>query len=371
MSQLRAFDLAFAPDKRGGPLIVGGGKVVDRLLQLLGTAKARAGQGLSGKDAEPDLDLVKPARRSRREVESHIGVRGKPSFVLLMGAVVVEDDVDLAVGRLVCNDLGDEGLEVDALFGLCGLAADDPGGDFQGGEEVDRAMPLVGALEALNDLTATGLNIAGRPLQGLDRRLFVNAEHQRMLRGVQVQADNIGRFRSKLRVGTDAPRAMPAQLNAFFAQHPPNRAARNAERRGQGPAIPPGQPWRRRQPQLPQNAQAQRRTVSRFLAWPRLIAQSGHTPCRKPLAPQTDRVWPHPKLARDLVIPLPIQAREDDLGALDQAGFRATATGKVHQFRSLLSRTRQRHRDPGYATPQLVCEPEVSYKISHNNAIKH
>jgi hypothetical protein len=131
MAQLRALDLALAPDKRGCPLIVCGGEVVDRLLQLLGTAKARAGQGLSGKDAEPDLDLVKPARRSRREMESHVGVRGKPSLVLLMGAVVVEDDVDLAVGRLVCDDLGHEGLEIDALFGLCGLAADDPGGDFQ------------------------------------------------------------------------------------------------------------------------------------------------------------------------------------------------------------------------------------------------
>ena len=123
-----------------------------------------------------------------------------------------------------------------------GLAADDPGGDFQGGEEVDRAMPLVGALEPLNDLAAAGLNIAGRPFQGLDRRLFVDAEHQRMLRRVQVQADNIGRFRGKLRVGTDAPRATPAQLNAFFAQHPPNRGVRDAERPGQCPAIPPSQP---------------------------------------------------------------------------------------------------------------------------------
>ena len=158
MSQLRTFDLALAPDERSGPLVVCGGEILDRLRQLLGTAKARAGQGLSGKDAEPDLDLVKPTRRSRREVERDIGVRGKPGLVLLMGAVVVEDDVDLAVGRLVFNDLGHKGLEVDALFGLCGLAADDPGGDLQGGEEVDRAVPLVGALEALNELTAAGAN---------------------------------------------------------------------------------------------------------------------------------------------------------------------------------------------------------------------
>src|ERR1700746_620927 len=100
MSQLRAFDLAFAPDKRGGSLIVGGSEVLDRLLQLLGTAKARAGQGLSGKDAEPDLDLVKPARRSRCEMERDVGVSSKPGLVLLMSAVVVEDDVDFTVGWL-------------------------------------------------------------------------------------------------------------------------------------------------------------------------------------------------------------------------------------------------------------------------------
>ncbi len=100
-------------------------------------------------------------------------------------------------------------------------------------------MPLVGALEALNDLTAAGLNIAGRPFQGLDRRLFVDAEHQRILRRVQIQADNIGRFRGKLRVGTDAPRAMPAQLNAFVAQHPPTAAS---ETPSAAASVPPSHP---------------------------------------------------------------------------------------------------------------------------------
>jgi hypothetical protein len=85
-------------------------------------------------------------------VESDIGVSGKPSFVFLMGTVVVEDTVDLVIGGLVFDNLGHEGLEVDALFGLCGLAADEPGGNFEGGKEVHRAVPLVSALEALDDL---------------------------------------------------------------------------------------------------------------------------------------------------------------------------------------------------------------------------
>src|SRR6516165_5347215 len=212
MSQLRALDLAFSPDKRGGAFVVCGGEVLDRLLEVLDSAKARAGQGLSGKNAKPDLYLIEPACRRWREVKRDIGVRGQPSFVLFVGTVVVENDVDLAIGGLIVNELGHEGLEIDALLGLCGLAADEPGGDFQGGKEVDRAVSLVGALEALDDLTAAGLNIAGRPFQGLDRRLFVDAEHQRVVWGVEVQANNIGRFCRKLRVGTDTPRAMPAPL---------------------------------------------------------------------------------------------------------------------------------------------------------------
>ena len=61
-----------------------------------------------------------------------IGVRGQPSFVLFVGTVVVENDVDLAIGGLIFNDLGHEGLEIETLLGLCGLAADEAGGDFQG-----------------------------------------------------------------------------------------------------------------------------------------------------------------------------------------------------------------------------------------------
>jgi hypothetical protein len=71
------------------------------------------------------------------------------------------------------------------------------------------------------------------------------------------------------------------------------------------------------------------------LAWPRLIAQRGYTVCRKPLAPQTDRVWPYLKLVRHRIVPLTIQTTQNDLGTLDEASLFATAASKVHQFNSL------------------------------------
>src|SRR5262249_6014499 len=218
--------------------VVCGGEVLDRLPELFGTAKAGASQGLSGEDAEPDLHLVEPTGRGRGEVEDDIGVRGQPSVIFLMGTIVVEDDVDLPVGRLIFNDLGYESLEVNAFLALRGLTTDDSGSDFQGGEEVDRAMPLVGAFQAPNDPAAARLNITGGPFQSLNRRLFVDAKDQRMFRRVQVQADNIGRFGGKLRVGADEPRAMRAQLNAVVAKSAPDRIIGDAEGRGQRTANP-------------------------------------------------------------------------------------------------------------------------------------
>ncbi len=88
----------------------------------------------------------------------------QPVVVLLVGGEVVEDDMDLLIGRLPGDELGHKGLEIDAFLGLRGLSPNDPGGDFEGGEQVDRApgfrsgqaMPFVGAFEALNNLAAAG-----------------------------------------------------------------------------------------------------------------------------------------------------------------------------------------------------------------------
>src|SRR3546814_8015516 len=102
------------------------------------------------------------------EVKGDVRMRGEPVLVFLVGAQVVQDDVDLPVSGLVGNDLVHEGLKVGPLLGLGGLAADDARGNLQRGEQVDRAVALVGALHALDDLAAAGLHVASRALQGLE-----------------------------------------------------------------------------------------------------------------------------------------------------------------------------------------------------------
>ena len=49
----------------------------------------------SGEDTKPDFNLVEPAGRGGREMEMSIEVLGQPVMVFLVGAVIVEDEVNL------------------------------------------------------------------------------------------------------------------------------------------------------------------------------------------------------------------------------------------------------------------------------------
>jgi hypothetical protein len=72
---------------KGLGMFVGpGDEGFDRLPQLLLAGKTGAAQRLSRQQSEPDLDLVKPACGSRREMElNSAAVAGKPVVVALVG----------------------------------------------------------------------------------------------------------------------------------------------------------------------------------------------------------------------------------------------------------------------------------------------
>src|SRR5437660_8239567 len=59
-------------------------------------------------------------------------------------------------GRLLGDQVGHKGLEIDAFLGLRGLSPNNAGGHFERGEQVDRAVPFVGAFQAVNNLAAAG-----------------------------------------------------------------------------------------------------------------------------------------------------------------------------------------------------------------------
>src|SRR6202011_1556862 len=109
-------------------------------------------------------------------MEPHVGVFLEPALVLLMRVEIVEDDVKLAI-REGGNEAVHEAEELDtaAPFGM--RRDDPPGGDLECGEQGRGAVPLVVVALPGQGASIRQLQIALRPLQGLDRRLFIDTEN--------------------------------------------------------------------------------------------------------------------------------------------------------------------------------------------------
>src|SRR5436190_427595 len=122
-------------------------------------------------------------------MEMDLGVFLEPALVLFVRVEIVEDDVKLAILE-GGNEAVHEAEELDTTAAL-GMRRDDlAGGDFERCEQGGGAVPLVVVALAGQGATVRQLQIALRPLQGLDRRLFVNTENNRLGRRIDIKHDH-------------------------------------------------------------------------------------------------------------------------------------------------------------------------------------
>ena len=150
---------------------------------------------------EEALDGVEPGARGRREVEGEARMAVEPGAHLrvLVGGVVVEDDVDGLAGR----HLGLDGVEeADELLMAVALhvAADDGAVEHvEGGEQRGGAVALVvvrhGAGAALLHRQA-GLGAVER----LDLALLVDRQHDGVRRRIDIEPDDVAQLVDELRV---------------------------------------------------------------------------------------------------------------------------------------------------------------------------
>ena len=140
--------------------------------------------------------IVQPRRVGRGEVQSDLRMRHqeRADRLCLVRREIVEDDVHFPrVGRS-CHDLGQERDEGGAGVTRDGLAGDLAGALVQRREQGEGAVPVV--------LEAVAFRPSGRQrqdgvetIEGLNGRLLIDGEHGGVLRRVEVQPDDIGRFR--------------------------------------------------------------------------------------------------------------------------------------------------------------------------------
>jgi len=206
-------------------------------------------------------------------MEMDVCVFFEPALVLLMGVEIVEDDVKLAI-REGGNGAVHEAEELDAA--ALGMRRDDPsGGDFERCEQGRGAVPRVVVALAGQGASVRQLQIALRPLQGLDRRLFVDAENNGLGGRIDIKADHIGGFGRERGVVALAPRLAGGNVDIVLAQKAPDILNINvAQCLGQKRTRPPNIARRRQLIQKRQNALVRGVAVDRLLARPGTVLQA-------------------------------------------------------------------------------------------------
>ena len=151
---------------------------------------------------EPAFDLIEPGRVGRRVMEMDGRMRHQegPHLLRFVGREIVHDDVHLAPSGLGLDDGLQKPDEFRARVASRGVAHHFARPCVQ--RRIERQRPVSVGLEAV-PFGASGRQRQdrGQPIEGLNRRLFVDAEHHGVLRRIEIQADHVGGFRLELGIG--------------------------------------------------------------------------------------------------------------------------------------------------------------------------
>src|SRR3990172_973450 len=281
-----------SPFKRMRRWIVGGDEAVNGLSQFPGGRETGPLQSVSCQEGKPYLYLIHPACVRRDEMQMNIFVPREPQVPLrFMRAEVVHDDMDCPV-RMGAHYAVHKIQELDSSSSLVMPGDDLTGGRFEGREEGGRAMPLVLMREALKRPPVRQFQVPLSALQRLDVRFLIYAKHQRILRRIEIQSDNIRCLFSKLRVGAYTPTPPPLKLDAVTAQHLPYKISRKRQCPRQQRPVPLAITGRRRLVQHPEDTLLVVRQVSSALSRPRGISETIQSQPGEPQAPLGHRGRP-------------------------------------------------------------------------------
>src|SRR5882724_5407634 len=258
-----------------------------------------------------------------------------------MGVEIVEDDVKLAIWESG-NEAVHEAEELDTPTPL-GMRRDDPaGGDFERCEQGRGPVPPVVVALPGQGASIRQLQVALRPLQGLDRGLFVDTENDRLGRRIDIKPDHIGSFRREGRVVALAPGLAGGKVDIVLAQEAPDILNINvAQCLGQQWTRPAGIARRRWFIQKRQYPLVRRLAVDRLLAPTRTVLQPTKAVLGKAPPPVADNTRLNADFLGDRARATPIRRQQDYPRPLHVAlrvlGARQRASSTLRTFG--LSRT--------------------------------
>ena len=167
-------------------------EAVDFFDEVGGGLEGATTDGALGDEGEEAFDLVEPGGISGREVNVPTRTAGEPSLDLgmLVGGVVVDDEMDVELGRHISLDVAQKGEEL--LVTMAGFALGDDRAveHVEGGEQGGGAVTLVVVGDALDVAEPHGKQGLGA-FEGLDLALLIDAKHHSLVRWIEIKPDHV------------------------------------------------------------------------------------------------------------------------------------------------------------------------------------
>ena len=314
----------FCPDEGLRLCVVLHQVVIDRVLEVADAGVTAAADAAACDLGEEALDQVEPGRTGGCEMQFEAGVFLQPGLHLggLVGSVVVEHEMDVSWFEDRAIDAPQECQKLLRPVAGHAVADDHAGLHIERGEERGRAVALVimrhrGGAALLQRQSRLG------PVERLDLRLFIDAEHDGAVRWVEIKPDDIGDLLLEHRVVRHLESLHDMRLQPRLGPYPPYARRRNPHRLGHQRAAPMGgigrrplyglgdylQPCRRRQRWHPRRA-----------CLVTLEARSAFI--KIALLPTPDRRLRRARPTHDLKGAMTICCRQNDLGPPDHLARR-------------------------------------------------
>lgn len=214
-------------------------ELLDRSFELSDAAVTSSSDLLVGELGEESLDLVDPRGVGRCEVNVEPRVFDEPvtDGLGLVGAVVVENQVNVELRWSVGVDGVEELAEFNGAMPFVGLADDLPGLDVQRSEERDRAVSAVVVGPPLG-LARSHREQGLCTLERLNLGLLVDAEDNGVLGRIDVQADDVANLLDQQRVGRELEGFSTVRFESEGSPNPADRHVAEASRLRHVPGAP-------------------------------------------------------------------------------------------------------------------------------------
>src|SRR3954447_22350596 len=189
------------PDKGSWAFVCLRQEAINRLLEIDDVAEDAAPEPLIGQLCEETFNRVDPGGRGRCEMKVKPRMLCEPDadICMLVSGIVVHDQMQVQIWRGLAVNPIEESDELLVSMAAHALANYLPVQHIECRKEGRRAVALV---VVRHRLAPRGLH--RKPALGaiecLDLRLLVHGEHQRMLRRVHVETNNVLHFSGELRV---------------------------------------------------------------------------------------------------------------------------------------------------------------------------